>query len=132
MLRSLEAGGLLVYDRQRKAYRLSLGLARLGQVALAGVDLRTLSPYDWDAIIRFLLSVASKQPVVLILDDLHWADVDSLRLLRHLGRFVARARVLVETERLNIVKIEDIVEQDRSIDSQVAVLQSRWLAKKTA
>src|SRR3972149_4840352 len=43
VLRSLEAGGLLVYDRQDRVYRLSLALARLGQVALAGVDLRAVS-----------------------------------------------------------------------------------------
>ena len=43
VLRSLEAGGLLVYDRQDQVYRLSLALARLGQVALAGVDLRAVS-----------------------------------------------------------------------------------------
>lgn len=43
VLRSLEAGGLLVYDRHHMAYRLSLALARLGQVALAGVDLPVVS-----------------------------------------------------------------------------------------
>ncbi|HXF83537.1 MAG TPA: IclR family transcriptional regulator [bacterium] len=43
VLRSLEATGILVYDRQHMAYRLSLALARLGQVALAGVDLRAVA-----------------------------------------------------------------------------------------
>ncbi|HVZ23991.1 MAG TPA: polysaccharide biosynthesis tyrosine autokinase [Vicinamibacterales bacterium] len=45
--------------------------------------------------------------------------------------YEARTRVLVEPERINILKIEDVVEQDRSIDAQIAVLQSRWLAKET-
>jgi succinoglycan biosynthesis transport protein ExoP len=45
--------------------------------------------------------------------------------------YEARARVLVEPERINILKFEDVVEQDRSIDAQIAVLQSRWLAKET-
>lgn len=45
--------------------------------------------------------------------------------------YQARTRVLVQPERLNILKIEDIVQQDRSLDAQVAVLQSRWLAKAT-
>lgn len=40
VLRSLESGGLLVYDAPRQSYRLSLAMARLGQVALAGMDLR--------------------------------------------------------------------------------------------
>jgi len=43
LLRSLEAGRLLVYDEPRRTYRLSLSLARLGQVALAGVDLRAVA-----------------------------------------------------------------------------------------
>jgi capsular exopolysaccharide synthesis family protein len=45
--------------------------------------------------------------------------------------YEARARILVEPERINILKIEDVVEQDRSVDAQLAVLQSRWLAKET-
>ena len=45
--------------------------------------------------------------------------------------YEARARVLVEPERVNILKFEDVVQQDRSIDAQLAVLQSRWLAKET-
>lgn len=43
LLRSLEAGGFLIYDAPRQAYRLSLAVARLGQVALAGVDLRLVA-----------------------------------------------------------------------------------------
>jgi succinoglycan biosynthesis transport protein ExoP len=45
--------------------------------------------------------------------------------------YQARTRVLVQPERLNILKIEDVLQQDRSLDAQVAVLQSRWLAKAT-
>lgn len=43
LLRSLEAGGFLIYDAPRHAYRLSLAVARLGQVALAAVDLRLVA-----------------------------------------------------------------------------------------
>jgi len=49
----------------------------------------------YDAIIRFLLALSREQPLLLILDDLHWADPDSLRLLCHLARVVGRARMLV-------------------------------------
>src|SRR3989442_2784623 len=45
--------------------------------------------------------------------------------------YEARVRVLVQPERINILKIEDIIEQDRSVEAQIAVLQSRWLAKET-
>ena len=39
--------------------------------------------------------VAAHWPVLLVLDDVHWADADSLSLLRHLARSAPRARLLV-------------------------------------
>jgi DNA-binding SARP family transcriptional activator/tetratricopeptide (TPR) repeat protein len=46
--------------------------------------------------VRGLLeAVAAVWPVALVLDDLHWADEDSLSLLRHLGRTALRARMLL-------------------------------------
>lgn len=43
LLRSLEASRVLVYDEPNRTYRLSLAVARLGQVALAGMDLRAIA-----------------------------------------------------------------------------------------
>jgi DNA-binding SARP family transcriptional activator len=40
-------------------------------------------------------AAAARRPAVLVLDDLHWADRPTLMLLRHLGRMVERAPVLV-------------------------------------
>jgi predicted ATPase len=48
-----------------------------------------------DAIVQFLMASSRENVHVLVLDDLHWADRDSLLLLRHLARFVNRARFLV-------------------------------------
>lgn len=45
--------------------------------------------------------------------------------------YEARARVLVEPERLNLVSIQDPVSNQRSLEAELAILQSRWLAKKT-
>jgi class 3 adenylate cyclase len=42
-----------------------------------------------------LLRIAQTTPVVLILDDLHWADRPSLLLLRHLVRRLGDSRLLV-------------------------------------
>ena len=47
------------------------------------------------AIARFLIAAARAQPLVLILDDLHWADVPSLRLLEFLAQGMADSRLLV-------------------------------------
>jgi DNA-binding CsgD family transcriptional regulator/tetratricopeptide (TPR) repeat protein len=43
----------------------------------------------------FLTGVAAERGLVLVLDDLHWADTASLRLLAHLTREVGDARLLV-------------------------------------
>jgi DNA-binding NarL/FixJ family response regulator len=49
----------------------------------------------YDAVVGFLVNAARTQPILLVLDDLHWADRASLGLLRHLARFVERSRLLV-------------------------------------
>ena len=49
----------------------------------------------YDAVTQFLTTAARQAPIVLVLDDIHWADRASLRLLRHVSRFVDRAPILV-------------------------------------
>jgi len=49
----------------------------------------------FDAITHWLRRAAIDQPVVVVLDDLHWADTLSLLLLRFLARELGEARVLV-------------------------------------
>ena len=44
---------------------------------------------------RFFTDVANEQPVVIVLDDLHWSDVASLDLLRRLARGLADQAILV-------------------------------------
>src|SRR5262249_8415771 len=43
-----------------------------------------------DAVAQVFSAVARRAPLVLILDDLHWADGGTLALLRHLARLVMR------------------------------------------
>jgi DNA-binding CsgD family transcriptional regulator/tetratricopeptide (TPR) repeat protein len=47
------------------------------------------------AVSDLLEVVGARQPVLLVIEDVHWADVPTLLLLRHLGRAAAGARVLV-------------------------------------
>lgn len=49
----------------------------------------------FDRVSRLLLDVAEQQPVVLIFDDLHWADEPSALLLRYIMRVIRSARVLI-------------------------------------
>ncbi|HEX6382153.1 MAG TPA: AAA family ATPase, partial [Acidimicrobiia bacterium] len=48
-----------------------------------------------DGVGRFLVARSRHVPVVLILDDLHWADRATVALLQHLVRLVASERLLV-------------------------------------
>ena len=49
----------------------------------------------YDAATQFLTTRAREHPLLLVLDDLHWADASSLGLLRFLARPAAGARILV-------------------------------------
>jgi tetratricopeptide (TPR) repeat protein len=50
-----------------------------------------------EAIVRMLRTAADRDPLVIVLDDVHWADEASLKLLAHLVRELRRSRVLVVT-----------------------------------
>lgn len=49
----------------------------------------------FDAFTRFLCAIARRHPLVLILDDLHWADLGSLQLLQFLAREMSDAALLI-------------------------------------
>jgi tetratricopeptide (TPR) repeat protein len=49
----------------------------------------------FDGVTTFLRAVATAQPLVLVLEDLHWADAPSLLLLQFLAREIAAAPLLV-------------------------------------
>jgi DNA-binding SARP family transcriptional activator len=49
----------------------------------------------FDAVTALVVSVAAERPVLLVLDDLQWADGDTLLLVRHLLRRSGDAPVLV-------------------------------------
>lgn len=49
----------------------------------------------FDAVVALLAAASGSAPVVLILDDLHWAAKPTLLLLRHLLRFGEHARVQI-------------------------------------
>src|SRR5208282_2193777 len=43
-----------------------------------------------DAVAQLLIAVSARAPLVLVLDDLHWADRGTIAMIRHVARFVAR------------------------------------------
>jgi len=64
------------------------------------VEARRLQPEQdrfrfFDGFARFLVAAARRQPLVLLLDDLQWADTPSLLLLQFVAREIAEAPILV-------------------------------------
>ncbi len=49
----------------------------------------------FEAYAAFIRAMATQTPLLIALDDLHWADKPSLLLLQHLGRELSRLRVLI-------------------------------------
>ena len=49
----------------------------------------------FDSITTFLKNAAQNQPLMLVLDDLHWADNSSLSLLEYLARELGESRLLL-------------------------------------
>ena len=49
----------------------------------------------FDSITAFLKTASLRQPLVLVLDDLHWADLPSLALLQFVARELGGARLLI-------------------------------------
>jgi class 3 adenylate cyclase len=68
-------------------------LPDLAAPSRAGPDTERYALFD--AVVATFGVASASAPVVLILDDLHWAAKPTLLLLRHLLRFGERARVLI-------------------------------------
>ena len=65
---------------------------RAGSDGLGVVDSQTAL---FDLVARFLVSVAEHRPLLIVLEDLHWADQASLDLLRYLSRVLLKQRILL-------------------------------------
>jgi tetratricopeptide (TPR) repeat protein len=61
---------------------------------------RISTPQNWkdraySAVTRELLFMSSVKPLILVLEDIHWADSASLALLHYVSRAIAKERILV-------------------------------------
>jgi serine/threonine protein kinase/tetratricopeptide (TPR) repeat protein len=78
-------------------------VARIVSEVRERIPVETRAPGDPDeerwrllqAVVTFLRNAANVQPLLLVLEDLHWADRGTLDLLLHLGRNIAGSRLLV-------------------------------------
>lgn len=49
----------------------------------------------WDAVFQLFIMISRQRPFVLFLDDLHWADENTIQLLRYLSRNISTSRILI-------------------------------------
>lgn len=73
----------------------------------------------YEAVTHLLLSLAEEQPLLLVLDDLHWADRDSLSLLRYVARSAAHGRLLL----VGIYREADAAATGHPLPDTLAVLR---------
>jgi DNA-binding winged helix-turn-helix (wHTH) protein/tetratricopeptide (TPR) repeat protein len=66
-----------------------------------------------EAAAEALLGIARRAPLLLVVEDLHWADVATLRMLRRLGRATARGRLLI----VGSYRKEEVRPDDALIDA---------------
>lgn len=64
-------------------------------VAEAAPDLEARKQRLFAALLHHIARVAARQPLVLLVEDLHWSDDNSLEFLTHLARFSITRPVLV-------------------------------------
>ncbi|MGH2585495.1 MAG: ATP-binding protein, partial [Dehalococcoidia bacterium] len=91
-----DATGHLVLCRVRSAFA---GLAPSLDTAQAGAgapeEMALISPRLCDSVAQLLRESSPQRPLVLFLDDLHWADRQSLSLLHFLVRRIEACRALI-------------------------------------
>ena len=88
-------------------YEMGAGAADIAQIVPAVreclPDMPTPPPVEpeaarfrlFDSLAGFLRAAAARRPLLLVLDDLHWADAPSLAMLRFMGRELEGAGLLV-------------------------------------
>ncbi len=122
-------------SENRAAPRLALGihadvlaelLPEIGRGERSSSSPTSLSPEQgkrhlFEALVAFFDELADQQPLLLVLEDLHWADPTSLELLELLPRRLASTRILVlatsriEGRRGDLIRCIDTLRRQRAI-----------------
>jgi DNA-binding CsgD family transcriptional regulator len=92
---------------------------------------------QFDAVGRLLHHLAERTPLVVIFDDVHWADEPSLLLLKYVARTLTRERLLFvvnyrETEPTHSAIITDLLRQPTTREIHLAGLPASAVRKHLA
>ncbi len=88
----------------------------------------------FDAMGRLLHQVVARTPLVVILDDVHWADRSSLLLLQHVARTLTDEKILIlvnhrETEQTHSAIVTDLLREPNTREMHLAGLSSPAVCK---
>ncbi len=61
----------------------------------------------WEAIFKLILNIAQERPLILFIDDLHWADEDTLKLFYYIARNTRSARIMM----IGTYRPEDVLDK---------------------
>jgi eukaryotic-like serine/threonine-protein kinase len=70
-------------------YRMFLNIKDQKEVALESKE------QLWDAIYKLIVRISTERPIILYLDDLHWADEDTLNLFYYTSRNTTSEKVMI-------------------------------------
>ncbi|MBA3629439.1 MAG: AAA family ATPase [Actinobacteria bacterium] len=157
--RAVDSGGAPPYWPWRQLLRATVGVVDVGALAdqfRLTADLSRLAPdvfatneqtvdtassedrfKQFDAVGRLLRHVAARTPMVIILDDVHWADQSSLLLLQHVARTLTDERLLFilnyrETEQTHSAIITDLLREPVTREMHLAGLPPPAVGKQLA
>ena len=96
ILRALEPTTLTTLSRGGDAELMSLFpmLGRAGASAVRGESPELRTRQQW-TLAQLLIKLAARSPLLIVLEDLHWADASSIELLHFLARQVGEARIAI-------------------------------------
>jgi tetratricopeptide (TPR) repeat protein len=72
-----------------------MGLNQVGRTEVEHVAPQTWKDQTFAAVAKELVSLSSVKPVLIVLEDMHWADSASALLLNYISRVIRSARVLI-------------------------------------
>ena len=85
---------------------------------LLAIDAAASQPEVFTRVLDFLAAQSERRALVLLLEDLHWADPESLSLLRVVARWATRSRLL-----LLVTFVGDALAHDHSLNRLLPLIQ---------
>jgi oligopeptide transport system substrate-binding protein len=70
----------------------------------------------FENLVLFFTTLSERKPLLLVIEDLHWADSGTLHLLRYLARNTRRSRIMLTSTFRDVIPVEAQVFQEMLLD----------------